>query len=539
MNRQVLSIVGRVFLSLAFIAIVASSWTVADAQVEKAKNNENNLSFDWPKIPKAKSYEIEFKSKSDKFKFTTKENKWAGYIPPGRYEFRLRSRDSIGAPGPWSGKVPLTIKLPAVELSAPSRDSKIKSKSIKKHKVKFEWAKHPNAQLYKVTVLNDENDTVVQKQTEAGSLRASLPVAKDYKWHVVAVSPEGDIGAEAKTPLGFGIDGGRLPKPKISKVDLNDSKDLEWGESPRAEKYDVLIQHKKKGSKKYKTMKKMKGLTDKNVEFDEKWPVGKYKLKVRAKANRFVDSKYSSKSFRFDGTKKSDVVWNDRSGFLVGVEYAPFRRYFNISSDQVDIQVAQTVLNSWRLHLDYQIIGLHNDFGVGMFGQSTGGTLFETEDGEPNENGQIAIETNADDIGLQLWDNYRLIGPFGIHGALQIVKRTVFSLYAESLSTFALVENNTLESVFNGGINARLSQDSILIVRLGYGKPFIGTQETEDFGHILAAAGLNHWLSNTLVMRYSYDYSKFSFIAEPPNGGDALTFSSSHHTMGFNLGYLF
>jgi hypothetical protein len=527
-------LIRKLFISFFALAISASVGGSVFAQ-EKG----SNLSFDWPKIPGAKGYQIEFVSGKNKLKFDTKSAKWSGKIPPGRYKFRLRSTDKIGAPGPWSDKIPLTVKMPMVVQTLPKEAKKIRTKSIKKEKIRFEWAKLGNAGIYKIEVINEDDDVVIEKDIKNNFYETTLPVAQNYKWTVYAISAEGDEGAKSSVPRNFEIKGGRLKKPKIAKVDLVDSKDLEWNQPERAEFYDVVLQRKAKNSKKYKNVKKAKDQTGQTLEFDENLPPGQYKLKVKAKAKRFRSSRYTTQKFRFDGTKKSDVKWNDRSGFLIGIEYAPFRRYFNISSEQVEIQVAQTVLNSWRLHIDFQTIGLHNDFGIGLFGQSTSGSLFETDDGGENENGQVPIETNADDFGLQLWDNYRLIGPFGVHGALQIVKRTVFSLYADSLSTFALVENDTLESVFNVGVNTRLSQDSIFVFRFGAAKPFLGTQQTDEFYHVLAMAGLNHWLTAKLVMRYSYDYSKFSFLAEPPNGGDELAFSSSHHTMGFNLGYLF
>ena len=77
--------------------------------------------------------------------------------------------------------------------------------------------------------------------------------------------------------------------------------------------------------------------------------------------------------------------------------------------------------------------------------------------------------------------------------------------------------------------------------RVGYGVPFLmqDDQETEDFSHILAAFGLDVWLSRNLVTRYGYDFSRFSFVSTRPNGTDATQFSSSHHTLGMNVGYLF
>jgi opacity protein-like surface antigen len=514
-----------------------------------AQNALNEVSLNWPAVEGASGYQLEFKdsvgSAASKQQFNTTVASWKGNLRPGRYNFRLRSLDEVGAPGPWSGKVPLTVKLPPVTPSFPKSKSQFKSKGTADKEIQFKWQPIVGAKEYKLAVLDNEGEVVFETKSKVPSATAKLPLANQYKWKVLAISPEGDEGSALEELPNFELQGGRLGTPKLNKIDLVKSREITWEAPSKAEIYDVKILHRKKGKKKYRQIYASKKKKDESVEFKDNWPVGSYKIRVRAKAKKFASSKYSSKRFKFNGTNTSEGKFSsgylDRSGYLAAIEFAPFRRNFSIASDQVNIEVNQAVINSWRMHLGYQNTSPSNEFGVGMFGQVTSGTLFESDEQETNQTGQQPLDTNSTDYGINAWDNYMVTGGIGGHASLEVVRRSVFSIYAQDFSTLAIQRSEIVEPILNLGLLVRFSANASTLAKIGYGVPFLvqDDQETESFGHILAAFGFDYWLTRNLVTRYGYDYSRFSFIAAPPNGTDALQFSSANHTVSFNVGYLF
>ena len=274
----------------------------------QAKDYLRSINAEWEPIENAKTYELEITSQKQKDfgvkSYKTHDAIWTGELQPGTYQMRIRARDRRNVPGDWSAPEELKVNLDPVTLKAPKSNSNFSSDEKVSASVPFEWTEVGGAKEYEIHVESEDGTVKETKTTSSTHAEINLPVAKKYRWQVVARSEQPGIGSESFTVDGFTVFGKKLEPVAIDKPESQFVRTLHWTKPEYADKYDYVISRYNSKTAKWESQDAKKDFTGEEAEFQRGWRGGKYKISMRAKGNLRENSERSDLEFTvFNGDR--------------------------------------------------------------------------------------------------------------------------------------------------------------------------------------------------------------------------------------------
>lgn len=348
------------FIALLFLMISASAEQVA----------KRSVSFDWEAIENARGYEVEItplnKESGKAFSFKTKEPVFNGKLNPGRYKMRLRSLDSRETPGSWSETTNFEVQFPSVKVLYPSQNQNIPSKEEDKDEITFKWAPIGGAQTYKVELTSEDGKVNEVTEVNDTEWEVQIPVSMKYTFKITAVGKEA-LSSEATSVVEFTHVGKKIEKPVIEKPTNEFVRELKWSKPELAENYKVILARYNEKMGKWQKVGAPESVNEERMDFDPKWPGGKYRLSVQASAKFREDSEASIEKF--------EVKMGDRSP---AAEYVStvresidrVRNWYSIASWLITVMSYSSDFGNGR-GINFNAIGGTGRLGLGWFDEGT------------------------------------------------------------------------------------------------------------------------------------------------------------------------
>lgn len=278
-----------------FFLLLISHLAVADMGYKRS------ISFEWEPILNANSYELQItKLKSDSeskpINFTTKNPEFNGKLVPGRYSMRLRSIDRRGVPGIWAKPSEFDVPLEKVKMQYPLSEAQITAKEPVQEEINFKWSAVGGAEAYKFELVGDSGKINIVEETKNTNITVKIPVARTFTWKVSAHGAEG-LSSEELSQANFSLLGNKVKKPFIEKPESDFVREIKWTRPEFAENYDFTISQYNPTTKKWEEKHSASNYGQDSTAFSPKWPGGKYKIQIRAKAPLRADSNVSVEVF--------------------------------------------------------------------------------------------------------------------------------------------------------------------------------------------------------------------------------------------------
>lgn len=265
-----------------------------------AESYRRLVNFEWEAIEGASSYQVELKQTKEDgktFNFKVKEAMWNGKLTPGNYIMRLRSSDERGVPGEWSPPSPFEVGLESVRLTFPAPKAELAGKRSDEEKINFRWEPAGGASTYHFELQSDDGEFKVSEDLKDTNISVKVPAAKNFTWKVNAFNSE-KIASEAVSVGQFSLLGAPLEKPLLEKPENEFVREVQWKNPDNAEKYDVAIGRYRPETKKWEKVQGFTDVSSSNVNIDEKWPGGIYRISVRAKGKLRKNSDVAVMNFK-------------------------------------------------------------------------------------------------------------------------------------------------------------------------------------------------------------------------------------------------
>jgi len=273
-------------------------------------DQRRSLEMELEEVPGSTGYEVEVtrllsdgkRSPPKTFKLQT--TIWKATLLPGHYEMRVRSIDSRQVPGDWTSPKNFVIKLFPPELISPKDTEEIKSDDGQKEGVKFQWSPVNRAKKYKLTVLTSKGDIAFEEVTSDPKTSAKIPVAAEYTWHVLPTTEdEGD--SDPSSDFHFKVIGKKLDYPSIEKISGEDTMFISWKPVEFATTYNAILEFKNKSGEYKEILNKI--LTSTKLQFKTPLKTGSYRFKVKASAEKRLDSDFSNEEFSSFGFRDEEL----------------------------------------------------------------------------------------------------------------------------------------------------------------------------------------------------------------------------------------
>jgi len=321
MTARMRSILALIY-SLMFVAIllVPAKSTFASSAEKLAKRE---IELNWEDVEGAKSYELEIKSLragGATKNFNVEKATWEGDMVPGRYQMRVRAKDRRGVATPWSESSEFMVMLPEPELIAPKADEEVKaSASGESEEIAFSWKPVLGATSYTVHVQSADGQIKKDDKTKDLKSEIKLPVAQAFRWWVESSREgltsedlkggENEAGSEpAASAQKFTLLGHELPTPKIDDLDNDFVRRISWQKSDKAAQYSWELQYFDPKTNNWVTKHKTEDAKEPAIGFPKKWPGGRYRMIVQAKAPMRAPSSVSTTEFNVrDGDRSPEA----------------------------------------------------------------------------------------------------------------------------------------------------------------------------------------------------------------------------------------
>jgi hypothetical protein len=277
---------------------------------------KRRISLEWEEIPTAKSYDVEIVSlaidhtptatKSKPLSFTATGAQWSGTLTLGNYTLRVRGRDHRHVPGDWSEAQEFAVGLETPQIVAPQFHENVKSKTDEEKKVVFKWKPVGGAESYAFKLTSKDGKIKKEELVKAPTITMSLPVATEYEWTVLAQAAPA-FKSEKIAESDFALWGPKLMKPNINEPHNAFVRELEWDRPVYAENFKYAYSKWDVEKKNWVLQGKDK-TKNTQIEFQEKWPGGRYKLSLKATSSLREDSGVSERIFNVAGGDRSPAA---------------------------------------------------------------------------------------------------------------------------------------------------------------------------------------------------------------------------------------
>jgi hypothetical protein len=146
-----------------------------------------------------------------------------------------------------------------------------------------------------VKIVDEQNKSLYSQKIRSNKLSVVLAVAKKYTVEVSA-EKEGSVASEVATKSTFVLQGPALSAPRIELPRSRFVRQLEWSPSKYADDYDFILWQQNPVNKKWDLLHKT-NLTATTLNFDSRWPGGKYMMQVQATGQYRLASKLAKIKF--------------------------------------------------------------------------------------------------------------------------------------------------------------------------------------------------------------------------------------------------
>lgn len=193
------------------------------------------VELEWEQVTGAAQYILEIqttkgvvvktiKSKSANFRFKVK---------PGKYHVRSQVATAGGSLSPWSELSEMSVALPAPRLS--EREGVRANKFIPDPmtmtaRTSVEWEKVPDADHYRVQVIDKEGKIIAEKNLKEEKAEFELPVG-EYKYKIQSVSAEGIESEPTLSNTPIIVQPARVAKPALEN---KPGSPLKWTSTAKA-----------------------------------------------------------------------------------------------------------------------------------------------------------------------------------------------------------------------------------------------------------------------------------------------------------------
>lgn len=245
-----------------------------------------NVDIEWEPIDGAKTYDLELEKASvspdDKpMSLKSPTPIWTGPLSPGIYKMRVRARDRRNVPGDWSASQEFTVGLEGTQLLSPTHQQKIDAQEPDKTKVDFTWAAVGGASSYSFQLINSLNNTKVEKEVTEPKISLKIPVSANYTWTVKARGF--GLDGEASPLSAFVVMGPKINPPVIERPETPYVRELKWSHPERSAGFAYTLKRYNPKTKNWDSVASDLECKTDGLQFDPKWPGGKYKVAVKAK----------------------------------------------------------------------------------------------------------------------------------------------------------------------------------------------------------------------------------------------------------------
>lgn len=308
---------------IALLQIFVSMLLIIFCQPALSDIQKRSITLEWEEVPETVGYEVEVTrilrdgTRKSPNVFKSSKPMWVAKIFPGKYEMRLRSRDSRGVKGEWSEPSIFWVRLPAAEASIPTPDTKIITKEELEYEVEFKWKAVQGSGGYRLEVFEGENGSDVESTeqplqsldvTETFA-KVKLPVAAHYRYRVVTLMPEDkEPGELNKTKIKFTLIGKKLEAPSIDKPQTKFVTDLKWAKPNHAQTYSYAITRQNpKGN--WEVLERKANVTESSIKLNPTYPGGPMKLAVKAMADLREPSDVAQVDFNvYEGSRTPAAI---------------------------------------------------------------------------------------------------------------------------------------------------------------------------------------------------------------------------------------
>ena len=305
----------RSAFSILLKSLFAVVLSCAFADLSFAQKRDAEL--EWGGAEDVASYEIEVTAlsvaNSKPLLFKTKVPAWKGRLRYGKYSLRIRIYDARGVPSLWGEPSEFWVRvLPPVK-KLPQASAVIASKSSETETVKFSWNPVEGAQNYQFELFdpsNKEKPLISQVVPPSNTPELTLPlnIARSYTWKVSSIMEQTEPGEPDKEERSLTVRGERIERPRVSDPETDFVRELSWSNPDKSEAFTYSLE-RSNGKGKWKIFEKKTQFKETKISFNEKYPGGRYRLKVQASAQLRPSSEIESLEFNVrDGDRSEEAA---------------------------------------------------------------------------------------------------------------------------------------------------------------------------------------------------------------------------------------
>ncbi len=517
-----------------FILIISIFTLIAP--ICRAETYSRNVEFEWEKIEGAKSYNLELVGDKKTLKFTTTDAIWSGPLVPGVYVMRIRANDHRGVPGVWSAAEEIKVGLETPKITAPIADEKIISDEIKTAEVDFKWLPVGAAEKYSFEIQIKEGEILKQVELSETDIEMDLPVAKEYVWKVKAFGA--GFSSDAPAEGSFSLLGQKLDSPVLEKPENEFVRQVRWKDSGRSSHYDYELQRFEVKTGKWKQVSAQLGYKKTDLNFDSKWPGGKYKLSVQSHGYLLPSSERSEMQLQ---VRNGDRSAEAEAAAKLRQSIDRLTGWYGIASYLVTTVDYQGInYDSANSQLNYSTIGGTGLFGIGYLSAKSPWGFFSSA-----EISGIAVEGGGNYTYGSLEGNVSYQKKLGARGDLKHLLGLSYKELPETIgrNRSTITQTNLLKTI---GPHYGIEYWVALTAKLGFQMNFhvypslfkVKTSNEQDisptFSRQLGILGSYKLQSNgTVLLGYAYRQDQVDYKARPGVGsavaGDLNSIRISGH----------
>jgi hypothetical protein len=195
----------------------------------------------------------------------------------------------------------LSVKLPAIIITAPAAGSVVSAKDEKNQDVELQWQPIPGAVKYRVNAKSTTTEWAQEQDVSATSTKLNLPVGQAMEWNVTAIDEAGQLGEVAAENYKFELHGPPLQKPTLTKPFSKFVREVTWETPPYTKNYSYDFKYLNPRTKKWETVEKSDDFKDHKLKMDTTRPSGRYRISVQAHGERRDDSPKVAMEFTMRG----------------------------------------------------------------------------------------------------------------------------------------------------------------------------------------------------------------------------------------------
>ncbi|MCB9061148.1 MAG: hypothetical protein H6622_06475 [Halobacteriovoraceae bacterium] len=263
------------------------------------------IELEWEPVNEAFSYEVEVvkifkgtKNLVDVYKSVN--SRWSDRFPVGSYQFKIRSLDYRGVPGPWSDYVPFDVNFPSPMVIRPVSEERVKSSFEDSELVTFQWNPVDGAAFYYIEVFDDKDLSIHQDFVKGSKVKINLPTQKNYKWRLTPLASKDDKIPPVIEYYKFYLEGLPLQAPDVIVRYENTKLRVFWKKIPDAQFYSVKVYRQDK--LRWPLINQNSPVEGTNIYFPAKsLKKAIYRVAVQTHAKGRLDSETSFVEFEWDG----------------------------------------------------------------------------------------------------------------------------------------------------------------------------------------------------------------------------------------------